>query len=120
MIRTWVYSFGTVWGTALAVLATVLGYGFGTVISVLGYGLRYGLGTVWLRFVRLCAVLYGLVRLFPYLDGNWVRSGVRLWPYLGPYLRSGPSADHPPLRKFRFVDMPGCESGPLVSIVCSI
>ena len=46
VIRTWVYGFGMVWGTVLAVLGTVLGYGFGTVISVLGYGLRCGLGTI--------------------------------------------------------------------------
>ena len=62
VIRNWVYGFGTVWVTALA----VLGYGFGTVISVLGYGLGYGLGAAWLR-------TYGLVTV-------WLRLGDILIP----------------------------------------
>ena len=92
-IRTWVYGFGTVWGTALAVLGTVLGYGFGTVISVLGYGLGYGLRTVWLRFVRLCTALYDfgtvISVLGPYLGAVWgaamavLGAALGIWPKYG-------------------------------------
>ena len=83
-IRTWVCGFGTVWGTALAVLGTVLGYGLGTAISVLEYGLGSGLGTVWLRFVRLCTALYGFVRFFTVWCGYF-----RTWAVLGCGLGCG-------------------------------
>ena len=92
------YGFGAVWNTALAILGTVLEYGFGTVISVLGYGLRYGLDTVWLRFVRLCTVLYGFGKVIsvlgPYLGKAWGAAMAVLGAVLGiwPKYGSPPSA----------------------------